>query len=80
MYLEVHENYMKNQILQILSKIDDTLPWEDFYRGELCTENVHQGTVFSIIILIGKYLPNKYRNVTTVRVVSKTRGAGNSPV
>lgn len=52
---QVHENFMKNQILQIMSKIDDTLPWEDFDRGEFCTENVHQGTVFSIIILIGKY-------------------------
>lgn len=63
---QVHDNFMKNQILQILSKIDDTLPWEDFYRGELCTENVHQGTVFSIIILIGKYLTNMYSDVTTL--------------
>lgn len=63
---QVHDNFMKNQILQILSKIDDTLPWEDFYRGELCTENVHQGTVFSIIILIGKYLLNMYSDVTTL--------------
>lgn len=63
---QVHNNFMKNQILQILSKIDDTLPWEDFYRGELCTENVHQGTVFSIIILIGKYLLNMYSDVTTL--------------
>lgn len=63
---QVHDNFMKNQILQILSKIDDTLPWEDFYRGELCTENVHQGTVFSIIILIGKFLLNMYSDVTTL--------------
>lgn len=63
---QVHDNFMKNQILQILSKIDDTLPWDDFYRGELCTENVHQGTVFSIIILIGKFLLNMYSDVTTL--------------
>lgn len=63
---QVHDNFMKNQILQILSKIDDTLPWEDFYRGELCTEYVHQGTVFSIIILIGKHLLNMYSEVTTL--------------
>lgn len=56
-YMEI---LWKNQILQIMSKIDDTLPWEDFYRGELCTKNVHQGTVFSVIILMGKYLTNKY--------------------
>lgn len=46
-----------------MSKIDDTLPWEDFYRGELCTKNVHQGTVFSVIILMGKYLTNKTSTV-----------------